>query len=127
METLEDEWSEAFTPTFTAGWYDHEEELPQITVMHISTSKRSVFLTDDPTTTDRRCIGLYGIDVWSKEDEAQRWAMVEEVERIIKAKCNSLDGDIEWGDISGFVELDETRTNRKLLRSRATLEIIYWK
>jgi len=129
LQLLESEWDSVvtgFTPKFNADWYEKSEECPQITVTHISTQKRHVFLSDDVTTTDRRCTGHYYIDIWTTTSSDLRWTMIEEVNRILKAKCNDLGGDLEFGDISDWVDLDETRTHPKILRSRIRVEVLYW-
>ena len=129
LDLLESEWdavSLGFTPKFNADWYNKSSELPQITITHINTSRQHVFLSDDVTTTDRRCIGLYYIDVWTVTSSEQRWAMIEEVNRILKAKCNAPGGSLEFGDITDWVDVDETQTHPKILRSRARVEVLYW-
>ena len=129
MGLLETDWNTVglgFTPKFNADWYEKSSELPQITITHINTRREHVFLSDDVTTTDRRCTGYYYIDVWTVTSSDQRWAMIEEVNRILKAKCNAPGGDLEFEDISDWVDVDETQTHPKILRSRARVEVLYW-
>lgn len=129
LDLLKSKWDDislGFTPKFNADWYDKSSEIPQITVTHVITRRKHVFLSDDVTTTDRRCIGIYSIDIWTITSSEQRWSIIEEINRIIKANCNAPGGDLEFGDISDWADLDETQTHPKILRSRAQVEVLYW-
>ena len=85
---LEDAWNLSWTPAFTADWYDQNSHDPQVIVTHLNTRSSSTGFTENPSQSERRYQGVYMINVWST-DEAQRWSMIDEVERIINSKCDT--------------------------------------
>jgi len=128
LNLLESNWDAAtlgFTPKFSADWYEKTQDLPQITITQEITNQRHVFFSDDVTTTDRLCNGQYTIDVWTFDNE-QRWQMVEEVLRIVKANCNAPGGGLEFIQVLNWFDLDEAALHPKLLRTRIRLNIMYW-
>jgi len=129
LSLLSTEWDAegvGFTPKFSTDWYDPAEEMPQVTVSHVITTQRVLGLSSDLATASRRRNGVYAIDVWTKGEKTFRWKMVEEVTRILKAKCLAPGGDLEFIDVSDWRDLDEPDMSPKIYRSRATLEVLYY-
>jgi len=129
MTLLSDNWDESgvgFTPKFSTDWYDEKEEMPQVVVSHVVTEQRPLGFMADPTTASRKRRGIYAVDVWSKGNQERRWKMVEEVSRILKAKCNAPGGSIEFLLVTSWRDLDQFDVSPKIYRSRAHVEVIYY-
>jgi len=127
---LEAEWDSegvGFTPRFTADWYDGKEQMPQVVVSHVITTPRSTGFSDELSKAVRRFEAVYAVDVWSKGDQERRWTMIQEVDRIQKARCRSLEGGLEFGEVSGWRDLDEADVHPRLYRSRIRLRILYYR
>jgi len=123
-------WNEGnvgFIPKFNADWYDRKEEMPQVVVSRVIEVPRRLGLSDNPTTAQRRVNSTYAIDVWSKGDNAKRWKMIQEVDRIILAKCNAVGGDLDFAEVSSWRDLDEVDVTPKIYRSQILVGLLYFK
>lgn len=129
MTLLSSNWDDAgvgFTPKFSTDWYDRKEEMPQVVISHMITEQRFLGLTADPTAASQKRTGIYAVDVWSKGDQIRRWKMIEEVTRILKAKCNAPGGDLEFIRIISLRDLDEMDVSPKIYRTQTLLEVLYY-
>jgi hypothetical protein len=115
-----------FTPKFSTDWYDPAEEMPQVTVSHVITTQRVLGFSNDLTSASRKRNSVYAVDVWSKGEKAWRWKMIEEVARILKAKCLAPGGELEFIEVSDWRDLDESEESPKIYRSRVSLEVLYY-
>jgi hypothetical protein len=129
LSLLSSNWDDigvGFTPKFTTDWYDPAEEMPQVTISHVITNQRALGLSNDLTSASRRRNGIYAVDVWSKGEKAWRWKMIEEVARILKAKCNAPGGGLEFAEASNWQDIDEVDVSPKIYRSKVILEVLYY-
>jgi len=115
-----------FTPKFSTDWYDPAEEMPQVTISHVITTQRALGLSNDLAMTTRKRDGTYAIDVWSKGEKAWRWKMVEEVARILRAKCSAPGGGLEFAEASNWLDMDEAEVSPKIYRSKVNVEVLYY-
>jgi len=126
---LEAEWDGdgvGFTPKFSSYWYDAKEQMPQVIVSHVLTQPRIVGFSINLPEAQRRFEATYAVDVWSKGDQAKRWAMLEEVDRIIHFKCNSPGSGLEFIESSSWRDLDEGDTHPRLYRSQVRIQLLYY-
>ena len=129
LSLLSDNWDGVgvgFTPKFSTDWYDPAEEMPQVTISHVITTQRAVGLSNDLSAASRKREAIYAVDVWSKGEKTFRWKMVEEVNRILKAKCLTPGGGLEFSEVSSWNDLDESEVSPKIYRSRILLEVLYY-
>lgn len=122
---LSDGWAEKmvdFTPKFSTDWYDRKEETPQVVVSHITTPTRFLGIGQTP----RRFDGEYAVDVWSKGDNAKRWKMIKEVDRIIAENQNSPGTDLDFLQVSNWRDLDEVEVTPKIYRSQLLVRLLYF-
>jgi len=126
MELLKDGWALDFKPKFSTDWYDAKEQIPQVVVSQVLTQPRVIGFSGSPPTAQRRFEATYAIDVWSKGDQEKRWAMLEEVDRIIHSKCNAPGGGLEFAEASSWTDLDEGDMHPRLYRSRIRIEVLYY-
>lgn len=86
---LEKEWNddvlEKGRPRFGIGWFDQEEQLPQIVVSQ-SLPTIPNWLGLHTGTGIRRINQLIDINVWAKGEHETRRLLINEVDRIINAK-----------------------------------------
>jgi len=115
-----------FTPKFSTDWYDPKEEMPQVVVSHIITTQKILGLSNDLATTSRKRSSTYAVDVWSKGDKDKRWKMVEETTRVLKAKCMTPGGSLEFAEASNWRDLDEVDVSPKIYRSQILVEVLYY-
>ncbi|RJS88446.1 hypothetical protein CW700_07745 [Candidatus Bathyarchaeota archaeon] len=128
LNLLRENWDASevgFTPRFSVDWYDGEEELPQVVVTRLTEDQRALGLTGDPSTAERRVEGLYAIDVWSKGDQARRWSMIEEVDRILRERCTTPGGDLKFLEARSWRDLDEVDVSPKLFRTQIIVRVVY--
>ncbi len=128
-ELLESQWDEVgvgFTPKFSSDWYDAKEQMPQVVVSHVLTQPRIVGFSSNLPTAQRRFEATYAVDVWSKGDQAKRWAMLEEVDRIIHSKCNAPGSGLEFIESSSWRDLDEGDSHPRLYRSQVRIQLLYY-
>jgi hypothetical protein len=126
---LEAEWDGdgvGLVPKFSSDWYDAKEQMPQVVVSHVLTQPRIVGFSSNLPTAQRRFEATYAVDVWSKGDQEKRWAILEEVDRIIHSKCNSPGGGLEFAEASNWRDLDEGDMHPRLYRSRVHVEVLYY-
>jgi len=126
VNLLSENWAEKmvdFTPKFSTDWYDRKEEMPQIMVSHVVTPSRFLGIGQTP----RRFDANYAIDVWSKGDNAKRWKMVKEVDRIIAEKQRNLGTDLDFVQVSNWRDLDEVDVTPKIYRSQILVRLLYFK
>ena len=126
LNLITDDWSLGYTPRFSADWYDGSVDLPQVTVSHLATTPRFFAFSDDVTNSDRKIQAVYLVDVWSPGDAGKRWEMIQEIDRIIKAKADSPGGDIEFMEASSWVDLDEGQMKPPIFRSQLSVEMLYY-
>ncbi len=128
-ELLETEWDGdgvGFTPKFSSDWYDAKEQMPQVVVSHVLTQPRIVGFSNNLSAAQRRFEATYAVDVWSKSDQAKRWAMLEEVDRIIHSKCNAPGSGLEFIESSSWRDLDEGDSHPRLYRSQVRIQLLYY-
>ncbi len=128
-ELLETEWDGdgvGFVPKFSSDWYDAKEQMPQVVVSHVLTVPRVVGFSSDLPAAQRRLEATYAVDVWSKGDQAKRWAMLEEVDRIIHSKCNAPGSGLEFIESSSWRDLDEGDSHPRLYRSQVRIQLLYY-
>ena len=126
-ELLEDNWLEtSVAPLVTVDWYDEKEETPQITISHVITTSKYLALSNDLTSAEKRCEATYAIDCWVKGHPEQRFDMVEEVKRIIKAICDAPGGGLEFIEVTDWRDLDDPSHSPKLLRSQVRVTAQYY-
>lgn len=118
---LAEHWALGFTPLFAGGWYDGREESPQVTVSHVATRPEPLGLSDG-APTPRRFRATYAVDVWSRGDEARRYAMAKEVDRVLHGFAPE---GAEWADVSDWADLDEAG-GAPVYRSRVRAEVLWY-
>lgn len=126
VNLLSDNWAEKmvdFTPRFSTDWYDRKEDMPQVVVSHIITPSRFLGIGQTPKRFDAD----YAIDVWSKGDNAKRWKMIGEIDRILLEKQNDPGTDLDFVQVSNWRDLDEVDVTPKLFRSRLHVRLLYFK
>jgi len=116
---------------FSTGWLEEDAEFPHITVTEVMS-------LDEPFELGYgvvRVSGTYQIDCWvqiSRETakgpglaKAQRWAMVEEVKRILRANLTGV-GDLQYVVLDQLGRsLDEVDRSPPLLRYSLQVSAIY--
>lgn len=126
VDLLSENWAEKmvdFTPKFSTDWYDHKEDMPQVVISHITTPARFLGIGQTP----RRLDADYAIDVWSKGDNAKRWKMIKEVDRILLEKQHSPGTDLDFVQVSSWRDLDEVDVTPKIYRSQIMVRLLYFK
>ena len=128
LNLLKENWDASgvgFTPKFSVDWYDRKEEMPQVVVSRLTEDQRYLGLTGDPPAATKRVEGLYAVDVWSKGDQAKRWGMIEEADRILREKCNTPGGSLEFLEARTWRDLDEVDVSPKLFRTQIIVRVVY--
>jgi len=123
---LEENWALDIEPKFSTDWYEAGERLPQVVVSQVLTRPRYLGFSDDHPSARRRFDGVYSVDVWSKGDQAARWKMLRETDRILQEHCEEPGEGLEWIEASSWRDLDEGETHPRLYRSRVTVEVLYY-
>jgi len=129
LNLLSENWDRnraGLMPKFSVDWYDDEEKIPQVVVSHVITTQAPFHFMQDPSSDSRKRYGLYSIGVWVKGSQEKRWKMIEEVSRILKAKCSTPGGDLEFMEMSDWRDLDDPTTSPKLCRSEVHVGLLYY-
>ena len=125
LELINGGWNLTVEPTFSADWVQEKASFPQVTVSHLVTSPRPTGFSENQASADRRIEGAYAVDVWSKE-ASERWDLLEEVDRILKSKCDDPGGGLEHMECSLWADMDYGATRPTLFRSRLRVEVLYY-
>jgi hypothetical protein len=125
LSLLMDGWSLGYEAIFTTNWYNAAMMTPQVTVSHIYTRIKPIGFTEDPVTAERQHSARYTLDVWSNS-QAQRQEMVNEIDRVLKSRYNTLGGDLEQIELEGWSDQDEGHLQPPVYRSRLDLEVHYY-
>lgn len=128
LNLLKENWdalSVGFTPKFSVDWYDRKEEMPQLVVTRLTEDQRYLGLTGDPSAAAKRVEGLYAVDVWSKGDQARRWSMIEEADRILRERCKTPGGALGFLEARSWRDLDEVDVSPKLFRTQIIVRVVY--
>jgi hypothetical protein len=118
-------WALDFVPIVSADWYESHEETPQVTIAHILTRPEPLGFSHTPEESQRRFRAVYSIDVWSRGDQAKRWNMLREVDRIIHSNCMNPGETLDFAEVSDWRDLDEPG-KPNLYRSQVRVEVIYY-
>jgi hypothetical protein len=114
-------WALDFRPLITGEWYDGREESPQVTVSHLATRPEPLGLSDE-SPAPRRFRATYAVDVWCRGDQARRYAMAHEVDRVLHGYAPE---GVEWADVSDWADMDEAG-DPPLYRSRVRAGVIWY-
>lgn len=128
LSLLMENWNASgvgFTPKFSVDWYEHKEEMPQVIVSRLTENQRYLGLTGDPSAATKRMESLYAVDVWSKESQARRWSMIEEVDRILRESCSTPGGALEFLEVKSWRDVDEVDVSPKLFRTQIIVHVVY--
>lgn len=128
LNLLRENWDASgmgFTPKFSVDWYDRKEEMPQVVVSRLTEDQRYLGLTGNPSAATKRVEGLYAVDVWSKGDQARRWGMIAEVDRILGESCSTPGGALEFVEARSWRDLDEFDVSPKLFRTQIIVRVVY--
>ena len=125
LELIKGGWGLTVSSTFSADWVQEKASFPQVVVSHLLTNPRPTGFSENPATVDRRMEGIYRVEVWSKT-ATERWALLGEVDRILKSKCNDPGGALESLTVSSWVDVDYGTTRPTLYRSRVRVEVLYY-
>jgi hypothetical protein len=116
---------------FSTGWYDKDLDTPQITVTEVSTLDRPLELGYGTVRVD----AVYQVDIWVTIQRATaegptlaktyKWAMRQEVKRILKANVTGLGGTklMILRDLGR--SLDEPEATPPILRFSQNVAVIY--
>ena len=126
LELLKGGWALGYTPAFSADWLMEKAGFPQVVVSHVITMPRPVGFSEDPAQADRRFEATYFVDVWARGETAQRWEMLQEVDRILHSKCTDPGEDLESLNVSMWRDLDEGQLRPPLFRSQCSVEVLYY-
>jgi len=126
IELLEGGWALGYKLEFSADWLMEKAGFPQVVVSHVITMPRTVGFSEDPVAADRRFEATYFVDVWSRGDAAQRWEMLQEVDRILHSRCVDPGGGLEALEVSSWRDLDEGQLRPPLFRSQCRVEVLYY-
>ena len=126
LELLEGEWQISSDPVFIADWPDEKTKYPVVTVFHLATNIKPTGFSDNVPSADRRHMGEYFVDVWSRGDSGERYALLKEVDRILKSRISEPPGGLEQIWTSGWVDLDEEQLRPPIYRSRLRVKVLYY-
>ena len=121
IELLSGHWAIDARPVFSGEWYEGREEAPQVTVSHLVTRPEPLGLSD-ARPAPRRFRATYAVDVWSRGDQAARYAMAGEVDRILHGHAPE---GTEWADVSDWADLDE-EGDPPVYRSRLRAALVWY-
>ncbi|MFH2111217.1 MAG: hypothetical protein ABIJ47_08170 [Candidatus Bathyarchaeota archaeon] len=126
LELLGGGWGLGYKPAFSADWLMEKAEFPQVVVSHVLTQPRQVGFSENPAQAERRFEAVYFVDAWARGDAAQRWEMLQEVDRILHSKCTDPGGGLEALSVSSWRDLDEGSLRPPLFRSQCRVEVLYY-
>jgi len=116
---------------FSTGWYDKDLDTPQITVTELSTLDRPLDMGYGTVEVD----AVYQIDIWVTISRATgagpqlakeyKWAMRQEVKRILKANLTGLGGTKLMILNDTGRSLDELDVDPPLLRFSQMVGVVY--